>query len=589
MISEEEGVWTLNSEEEEAYKMILEEEADIMISEEKEKEACKMIPEKRRPCRIISEKKEELMEVDEYPPELIRKPWIQNVLLSEKQVPIKAKARIAQLDPEIYKDGTLSGEVTDYVHSVNVVFSKEAVEECLQDQAHGNIFSNITALTGGGIVLTDYKVVPRFSDWEFVLLVNHFKVLPGFIGSLAYEESIPKNITKSKHLNEVKEKLQFLWEEQYGGSSSRISHTPSDMAKDCSQPPAMAEDLSLVDKQCIIDASIENVQCEMNSQNECGGNLSLIVDIADQVSTEQKAKDDMIELCKQYEPLENTDNLNVQDVLDQIHLAHTQYAPIGLHWETCQRNDIPSLKLNHAQPTRPSLSQGSESGSLDLKLVQTTKAYLVKLCQKYKPLDNADVLEIPDLLEILHQAHIRYAPIPYSQTTLNVRHGDVADSQRASLSNKISPHGLIDDILRFNPPTLNAASQSCSEDSSQLSRGKRLGVASLKPVTSSTTSSVTRLKDITVMRHTLSDKKSCQGLPCPSKNLIDRILNTTVSTKSANVVRPTIAQSSQTGKKPETTETREKERQKRTRNLCDFLDTYWIYRKKNKNRANKQL
>lgn len=47
-------------------------------------------------------------------------------------------------------------------------------------------------------------------------MVNHFKVLPGFIGSLAYKEAIPGDIMESKHLKEVKEKLQYLWERQNG-------------------------------------------------------------------------------------------------------------------------------------------------------------------------------------------------------------------------------------------------------------------------------------------------------------------------------------------------------------------------------------
>ena len=170
MISEE-GVWTLNSEEEEAYRTMLEEEADRMISDKEEEEACKMIPDDLLPCRIISEEEErniiskEEEELMDYPPELIRKPWILNVLLSENQVPIKAKARVTVLSRQKNRDGTHSGEITDYVHRVNVVFSEEAVVECLEDMAHGHIFRHITAIIGGAIVLTDYEVVPRFSDW----------------------------------------------------------------------------------------------------------------------------------------------------------------------------------------------------------------------------------------------------------------------------------------------------------------------------------------------------------------------------------------------------------------------------------------
>jgi hypothetical protein len=51
---------------------------------------------------------------------------------------------------------------------------------------------------------------------EFIILINHFKVMPGYIGPLAYTEEIPDNIRNSKHEKEVKEKLQSLWGKQHG-------------------------------------------------------------------------------------------------------------------------------------------------------------------------------------------------------------------------------------------------------------------------------------------------------------------------------------------------------------------------------------
>ena len=97
----------------------------------------------------------------------IRRPWIQTVLLSgnlENPVPKKAKARVTWLDLQKNRDGTHSGEITDNVYKINVVFSEEAVVECLEDRAHGHIFKHFTDILGGAVVLTDYKVVPQFSE-----------------------------------------------------------------------------------------------------------------------------------------------------------------------------------------------------------------------------------------------------------------------------------------------------------------------------------------------------------------------------------------------------------------------------------------
>ena len=96
----------------------------------------------------------------------IRRPWIQNVLLSEdleNPVPKKVKARVSMLYRQNNQDGSHCGEITDCVYTINALFSKEAVVECLKDRAHGHIFKRFNDVLGGAVVLTDYKVVPRFS------------------------------------------------------------------------------------------------------------------------------------------------------------------------------------------------------------------------------------------------------------------------------------------------------------------------------------------------------------------------------------------------------------------------------------------
>jgi hypothetical protein len=107
----------------------------------------------------------------------IERPWIQNVLLSEnieKPVPKKVKARVTLLDREENQDGTHSGEITDYVCSINVVFSREAVLRTINDDAHGHTFERFSDIFGGAIVLTDYKVMPSFQKWVSEKRKNYF-------------------------------------------------------------------------------------------------------------------------------------------------------------------------------------------------------------------------------------------------------------------------------------------------------------------------------------------------------------------------------------------------------------------------------
>ena len=59
-------------------------------------------------------------------------------------------------------------------------------------------------------------IVNKFLLQEFLLAISNFKVMPGFIGPLAYSEEIPENLKESKHEKAVKEKLRLLWVNQYG-------------------------------------------------------------------------------------------------------------------------------------------------------------------------------------------------------------------------------------------------------------------------------------------------------------------------------------------------------------------------------------
>ena len=103
----------------------------------------------------------------------VRRPWIKNVLLSENlenPVPKKVKARVTMLHRRKNTDGTRSGEITDYVYAINVVFSEEAVVECLEDEAHGHTFKSFREILGGAIVITDYKIVPCLEKWVSEIL-----------------------------------------------------------------------------------------------------------------------------------------------------------------------------------------------------------------------------------------------------------------------------------------------------------------------------------------------------------------------------------------------------------------------------------
>ncbi|CAB4003241.1 Hypothetical predicted protein [Paramuricea clavata] len=544
----------------------------------------------------------------------IRRPWIQTVLLSgnlENPVPKKAKARVTWLDLQKNRDGTHSGEITDNVYKINVVFSEEAVVECLEDKAHGHIFKRFTDILGGAVVLTDYKVVPQFSEQEFIILINHFKVMPGYIGPLAYTEEIPDNIRNSKHEKEVKEKLQSLWGKQHANLGNGVADSL----------PCTTAVVGPLENVQNIDASSQGALSEMNSQDESRNNLSYFAEMADEVLKEQEERADLIELCRNYEPLENSDDLEVQGLLDRIHQAHIKYAPFSAETqsssgdlETSQAIQMPTsddLKLavcswptrSHDEVVTSEIdTAGLQSTSLDMNLANLNKADLIELCRNYWPLENTEDLEISDLLEMLHQAHTKCAPfcdsnshstdgdnephqdvptldVTHSETQSQSRHvndirtSDVTTSETPSStqSSNVSPHMLLgqnDTARQVFDLTMSDYSQSCLENRSlYVADASRIGAAT----------GVTNATDVTdvetVTSQTLIDETNCEDLPCSSKHIIDRIMNVTVSQdRSTPVARPTL-QLSQT---PD----RSQEGQKRKKELWKFIGGYWKDKKK---------
>ena len=351
----------------------------------------------------------------------IRRPWIKNVLLSENlenPVPKKVKARVTMLHRRKNMDGTRSGEITDYVHAINVVFSEEAAVECLEDEAHGYTFKSFREILGGAIVITDYKVVPCLENWEFVILINHFKVMPGFIGPLAYTEDIPNNLKMSYHLEVVMEKLRSLRTKQYDTGPCAATK-----AKDGVQP--VANDQTTHESQSDLS--------ETNSQDKSRYSLSQFVVVADEILNEKEERQNLIELYRNYEPLEDTSDLELPDVLDRIHIAHMKYgtfspelqsfsedpgqaiqmvnSDVG-HGQTatnrCQRHEeVMAVETDPASPP--------QNISLNINFTNLNKADLIELCQSYyKPLKNTEELGMADVFKMLHQAHIKYAPVCYS-------------------------------------------------------------------------------------------------------------------------------------------------------------------------------
>ena len=110
----------------------------------------------------------------------IRKPWIQNVLLSENletPVPKKVKARVLLANRGKNPDGTHFAKITDYERSILVMFSEEAVLECLKDKAHGNFIKHFADISGCAVVLTDHQVVPMFDKQVGTTMCSHHKYI----------------------------------------------------------------------------------------------------------------------------------------------------------------------------------------------------------------------------------------------------------------------------------------------------------------------------------------------------------------------------------------------------------------------------
>lgn len=123
---------------------------------------------------------------------LIHFPWIRDYVLNEDnenmKLTKKRKARVSRLSTRGNDDGTYNGQITDYSFCVNVVFSQQAVQECLKDKAHGHVFNKFSDVLGAAIVLTDYektKYIPtkvgtvKCSLWGimFITSVNCYSII----------------------------------------------------------------------------------------------------------------------------------------------------------------------------------------------------------------------------------------------------------------------------------------------------------------------------------------------------------------------------------------------------------------------------
>lgn len=358
-------------------------------------------------------------------------------------------------------------------------------------------------------------------------------------------------------------------------------------------------------------------------KDESRDNLSYFTEMADEVLKEQEERADLIELCRNYEPLEKSDELEVQGLLDRIHLAHMKYAPFSPEsqsssgdLETSQAIQMPTsddLKLavcswvtrSHDEMVTSEIdTAGLQSTSLDMNLANLKKADLIELCRNYQPLENTEDLEISDLLEMLHQAHTKCAPfcdsnsystdgdnephqdvptldVTNSETQSQSRHvndirtSDVTSSETPSSTQSlnVSPHMLLvhnDTARQVFDLTMSDHSQSCLENRSlYVADASRFGAAT--GVTNAT--GVTDVE--TVTSQTLIDETNCEDLPCSSRHIIDRIMNVTVSQdRSTPVARPTLQLSQTPDRSPEG--------QKRKKELWKFIGGYWKDKKKKK-------
>ena len=169
-------------------------------------------------------------------------------------------------------------------------------------------------------------------------------------------------------------------------------------------------------------------------KDESRHNLSQFVVLADEILNEKEEKQSLIELYRNYEPLEDTSDLELEDVLDRIHIAHMKYARFSPELQSFTKDSGQAIQMvnsdvSHEQTaaircqfheeviatkTNPA-SNGTQNMSLDINLTNLSKADLIELCQNYyKPLKNTEELGMAGLLKMLHQAHVEYAPVCHS-------------------------------------------------------------------------------------------------------------------------------------------------------------------------------
>ena len=155
-------------------------------------------------------------------------------------------------------------------------------------------------------------------------------------------------------------------------------------------------------------------------------NLSYFVEISDEVLMEHEEREQLIELFHKYELLENTSDLEVQGLLDLIHIAHTKYntfSPESFSAESDeamqisvsdvghQRTAAIKCQLHEEMMTLQIDPDGPQISSMDMNFTNINKTEVLELCENYGTLQNTEELEMSDLFKMLHQAHVKYAPI----------------------------------------------------------------------------------------------------------------------------------------------------------------------------------
>jgi hypothetical protein len=112
-------------------------------------------------------------------------------------------------------------------------------------------------------------------------------------------------------------------------------------------------------------------------------------------------------------------------LLDLIHIAHTKYNTFSPELQSFSGDSDEAMQISVSdQQTAAFKCQLHEEmmtlqidpddpqiSSMDMNFTNINKTEVLELCENYGTLQNTEELEMSDLFKMLHQAHVKYAPI----------------------------------------------------------------------------------------------------------------------------------------------------------------------------------